>query len=45
MNYYEKFLILDPNLDNSILEETVEKIKEVIIKVVSILIKIMLYFV
>ncbi|MCK5505116.1 MAG: 30S ribosomal protein S6 [Thermodesulfovibrionia bacterium] len=32
MNYYEKFLILDPNLDNSILEETVEKIKEVIIR-------------
>ena len=32
MNYYEKFLIIDPNLDNSVLEETVEKIKEVIIR-------------
>lgn len=32
MNYYEKFLILDPSLDDGALEETVEKIKEVIIR-------------
>jgi small subunit ribosomal protein S6 len=32
MNYYEKIVILDPNLDDNAIEETVEKIKDVIIK-------------
>lgn len=31
MNYYEKIVILDPNLDDGAVEETVEKIKNVII--------------
>jgi small subunit ribosomal protein S6 len=32
MNYYEKVMILDPNLDDSAAEKTVEKIKGVITK-------------
>lgn len=32
MNYYEKVMILDSNLDDSVAEETVTKIKDVIIK-------------
>ncbi len=32
MNYYEKIIILDPNLDDSAAEEIIGKIKDVIIK-------------
>ncbi|NOZ69808.1 MAG: 30S ribosomal protein S6 [Deferribacteres bacterium] len=32
MNYYEKIVILDPNLDDGSVEEIVEKIRDVIIK-------------
>ncbi len=32
MNFYEKVLIIDPNLEDSAVEETIEKIKDVIIK-------------
>lgn len=32
MNYYEDVVILDPNLDDSAIEETVQRIKDVIIK-------------
>lgn len=32
MNYYEDVLILDPNLDDTAIEETVQKVKDVIIK-------------
>ncbi len=32
MNYYEKIVILDPNLDDGPVEEIVEKIKGVVIK-------------
>jgi small subunit ribosomal protein S6 len=31
MNYYEKVMILDPNLDDSAVEGTVEKVKNVIL--------------
>lgn len=31
MNYYEKVVILDPNLDDGAVEETIEKIRNVII--------------
>ncbi len=32
MNYYEKIVIIDPNLDDGAVEEIVEKIKGVVIK-------------
>lgn len=32
MNYYEKIVIIDPNLDDSAVEELVEKIKGIITK-------------
>lgn len=32
MNYYEDVVILDPNLDDTAIEETVQKIKDVITK-------------
>ncbi len=32
MNYYEKIVILDPNIDDTAVEETVQKIKDVIVK-------------
>ena len=32
MNYYEMIVIIDPNLDDSAIEETVQRIKDVIIK-------------
>jgi small subunit ribosomal protein S6 len=32
MNYYEKIVILDPNLDDTAAEETVQRIKDVIVK-------------
>jgi small subunit ribosomal protein S6 len=32
MNYYEKIVILDPNIDDTAVEETVQRIKDVIIK-------------
>lgn len=32
MNYYEKVMIIDPNLDDSAVDETVGKVKDVILK-------------
>ena len=32
MNYYEKVMIIDPNIDDSAVEEVVTKIKDVIVK-------------
>jgi len=32
MNYYEKVIIFDPNLDDSAVEETVGKVKDVIVR-------------
>ncbi len=32
MNYYEKIIILDPNIDDSAVEEIIEKVKGVITK-------------
>lgn len=32
MNYYEKVMIIDPNIDDKAVEDTVGKIKDVIIK-------------
>lgn len=32
MNYYEKVMILDPNLEDSVAEETVTRVKDVITK-------------
>ncbi len=32
MNYYEKIIILDPNIDDSVVEEIIGKIKDVITK-------------
>ncbi len=32
MNYYEKVMIIDPNLDDSAADETVEKVKNIILK-------------
>ncbi|HDH53700.1 MAG TPA: 30S ribosomal protein S6 [Nitrospirae bacterium] len=32
MNYYEKIVILDPNLEENAVDETVERIKDLIIK-------------
>ena len=32
MNYYEKVMIIDPNIDDSVVEDTVGKIKDSIIK-------------
>lgn len=32
MNYYEKVMIIDPNIDDSAIEDTVRKIKDAIIK-------------
>jgi small subunit ribosomal protein S6 len=32
MNYYEQIIVLDPNLDDNAIEDTVQRIKDVIIK-------------
>lgn len=32
MNYYEKVMILDPNLDDSAVEDTVGKVKDLIVR-------------
>ncbi|UCD35710.1 MAG: 30S ribosomal protein S6, partial [Nitrospiraceae bacterium] len=32
MNYYEKIVILDPNLDDNAVEETAQRIRDVILK-------------